>query len=101
MISESASTKVVGSSVPYPTSGSFAKSLNSETQSAQANSYKLVLELLVWISLAAIAWGWTLSSPMKGIASAVVFTCVLSVLVGVRAFIGHGEGTVTVTGLYG
>ena len=101
MVSESASTKVVGSSVPYPTSGSFAKSLNSETQSAQANSYKLVLELLVWISLAAIAWGWTLSSPMKGIASAVVFTCVLSVLVGVRAFIGHGEGTVTVTGLYG
>lgn len=101
MVSESASTMAVGSSSPNLTSRGFAKSMNSKAQPARTNSYKLVLELLVWIFLAAIAWGWTLSSPMKGIASAIVFTCVLSILAGVRAFIGHGEGTVTVTGLYG
>jgi len=101
MVKENASTKAIGSGKPSHVRESYADSFNSDDNFAQHISFKVVLELLVWTSLVAIAWGWMLSSPVAGISSAIVFSCVLSILAGVRAFIGHGKGTVTATGLYG
>src|SRR5690625_1266980 len=60
-----------------------------------------LLEALVWILAVVVAWWWILSATEQALQSAIYYASVVSVLAGVRAFLGHGKNIITATGLYG
>lgn len=62
---------------------------------------RLVIECLAWLGAVAAAWWWILASTEQNLSSAIYFSSALSMLAGVRAFIGHGHTQVTATGLFG
>lgn len=70
-----------------------------EKQDLQATKL-LVVEGAIWATTILIAWWWVLSVTGQGLRSAIVFTSMLSMIAGVRAFLGHGRATVTATGLF-
>lgn len=61
----------------------------------------LMLELLSWAMLLTIGWWWTLTAVGPDVKAAIVFVSALSLLSGLRIFLGHGSGTITATGLFG
>lgn len=60
----------------------------------------LVLEGLAWFTIVVIAWWWTLSSTVTDLRSVIYFTSSLSIVAGIRGFLGHGCTAVTATGLF-
>src|SRR5699024_548202 len=60
-----------------------------------------LLEALVWILAVVVAWWWILSATEQALQSAIYYASMVSVLAGVRAFLGHGKNIITATGLYG
>lgn len=62
--------------------------------------HKLALEGLVWITLLIIAWWWTLSITNTNFKPVLIYISTLSLLAGIRTFLGHGAERITATGLF-
>jgi len=60
-----------------------------------------LLEALVWILAVVVAWWWILSATEQALQSAIYYASTVSIVAGVRAFLGHGKNIITATGLYG
>lgn len=60
----------------------------------------LLLEACLWIILVIIAWWWALSAPGQHVQSAIYFASIVSIIAGVRGFVGHGRELITATGLF-
>lgn len=61
----------------------------------------LLIEALIWCIAVAISWWWTFAATEDNLRSAIYFTSIVSVLAGIRTFIGHGYAKITATGLFG
>lgn len=62
---------------------------------------RLIIECLVWLVAVTAAWWWIFAATEQGMPGAIYFASTLSMLAGVRTFIGHGDTRVTATGLFG
>lgn len=66
----------------------------------KSSSPFLILESLAWLVVLIIAWWSILSVTEVNARSTIYFTSIVSILAGIRAFIGHGHATITATGLF-
>lgn len=81
--------------------GGSIKFMDSAEKKESLTTRFLVLEGLAWFAIVIFAWWWTLTSPITDLRSVIYFTSSLSIIAGIRGFLGHGHAAVTATGLFG